>query len=123
VVGCDEREVIRASDDRLRRISGGWHRDRRGAALLPSAHAWIVHLWVPPFTSEGMRRRLWTGTAAINEFVAAIEREGGAEAARLAGTGVTLAGPPDGKRSHWSNATTAARDSSSVSWPRSSIRT
>ncbi|GIF00922.1 universal stress protein [Paractinoplanes rishiriensis] len=62
-----------------------------GASLLPRAHAWIGHLWTPPFASEGLRRRLWKDTAAINEFVEAIEREGAGEASRLAAMGVTLA--------------------------------
>jgi nucleotide-binding universal stress UspA family protein len=62
-----------------------------GASLIPKAQAWIGHLWTPPFASEALRRRLWKGTAAVNEFVDAIEREGAAEANRLASTGVTLA--------------------------------
>jgi len=62
-----------------------------GASLIPEAQAWIGHLWTPPFASEALRRRLWKGTAAVNEFVDAIEREGAAEANRLAAMGVTLA--------------------------------
>jgi nucleotide-binding universal stress UspA family protein len=62
-----------------------------GAALIPRARVWIGHLWTPPFASEALRRRLWKGTAALNEFVDAIEREGAAEANRLATMGVTLA--------------------------------
>jgi nucleotide-binding universal stress UspA family protein len=62
-----------------------------GASLIPRAQAWIGHLWTPPFASEALRRRLWKGTAAVNEFVDAIEREGAAEANRLAAMGVTLA--------------------------------
>jgi nucleotide-binding universal stress UspA family protein len=62
-----------------------------GASLIPRAHAWIGHLWTPPFASEGLRRRLWKGTAAIDQFVEAIEREGAEEASRLAAMGVTLA--------------------------------
>jgi nucleotide-binding universal stress UspA family protein len=62
------------------------------AALLPRAHAWITHVWVPPFASEALRRRLWTGTRGVDAFVAAIEREGAAEADRLAARGVALAG-------------------------------
>jgi len=61
------------------------------AALLPRAQAWITYLWAPPYTSEPLRHRLWTGRRGIDDFVAAIEREGAAEAARLAGMGVTLA--------------------------------
>jgi nucleotide-binding universal stress UspA family protein len=62
-----------------------------GAALIPRAQVWIGHLWTPPFASEALRRRLWRGTAAVNAFVDAIEREGAAEANRLAAMGVTLA--------------------------------
>lgn len=62
------------------------------ATLLPRAHAWITYLWVPPFASESLHRRLWTGTRGIDAFIAAIEREGAAEAARMAARGVALAG-------------------------------
>ncbi|WP_203790672.1 universal stress protein [Paractinoplanes rishiriensis] len=59
--------------------------------LLPGAYARIAHLWVPPFASDAVRRRLWQGKRHLNEFVAAIEREGAAEADRLVTTGVVLA--------------------------------
>lgn len=62
-----------------------------GASLAPRAQAWIGHLWTPPFASGALRRRLWNGTAALDEFVEAIEREGAGEANRLAAMGVTLA--------------------------------
>ncbi|NUR90763.1 MAG: universal stress protein [Nonomuraea sp.] len=62
-----------------------------GAALFPGAGAWITHLWTPPFGSDGLRRRLWPGSADVNAFIAAIEREGQAEADRLADRGVRLA--------------------------------
>lgn len=62
-----------------------------GAALFPQAHVWITHLWTPPFASESLRRRLWTGPADINRFIEAIEREGEAEARQLAERGVRLA--------------------------------
>ncbi|MEV0831053.1 universal stress protein [Nonomuraea rubra] len=62
-----------------------------GAALFPQARVWITHLWTPPFASESLRRRLWTGAAELNAFIAAIEREGEAEARRLADRGVRLA--------------------------------
>src|SRR5690242_8185259 len=61
------------------------------ASLLPRAHAWIAHLWMPPFADDALRRRLWHGTRRVDEFVEAVEREGGAEADRLAATGVALA--------------------------------
>ena len=62
-----------------------------GVALIPRAHAWVVNLWVPPFASDAMRRRLWTGSRDAGTFVAAIEREGEHEAGRLTSMGVTLA--------------------------------
>ncbi|GGM77316.1 universal stress protein [Dactylosporangium sucinum] len=61
------------------------------AKLFPRAKAWVANLWPPPFADDALRRRLWTGAAHIDEFVAAVEREGGREAARIAAVGVTLA--------------------------------
>lgn len=61
------------------------------ARLMPAARAWMTYLWVPPFASETLRRALWRGTAGIDAFVAAVEREGAAEAEQLAAMGVTLA--------------------------------
>jgi nucleotide-binding universal stress UspA family protein len=62
-----------------------------GAALFPGARAWVTHLWAPPFASEALRRRLWTGRGHVDDFVTAVEREGEREAQRLAANGVTLA--------------------------------
>jgi nucleotide-binding universal stress UspA family protein len=62
-----------------------------GAQLFPQVHAWIAHLWTPPFGDVDLRERLWAITSGVNEFVEAIEREGEQEADRVAGTGVTLA--------------------------------
>lgn len=62
-----------------------------GTTLFPGAHGWVTYLWTPPFADENMRRRLWVGSARLDEFIAAIEREGQAEAERLATVGVTLA--------------------------------
>jgi nucleotide-binding universal stress UspA family protein len=62
-----------------------------GAALFLGARVWMVHLWTPPFASEALRRRLWTGTRRVNEFVAVLELEGEREAERVAAIGVTLA--------------------------------
>jgi nucleotide-binding universal stress UspA family protein len=61
------------------------------AALLPHAHAWIVNLWGPPYTSDALHRRLWNGTCGLDAFVKALEREAAAEAARIAGSGAALA--------------------------------
>jgi nucleotide-binding universal stress UspA family protein len=60
--------------------------------LLPGALARVAYLWTPPLSSEAMRRRLWRGTGGVNEFMASVEREGEAEAHRLAAMGVALAG-------------------------------
>jgi nucleotide-binding universal stress UspA family protein len=62
-----------------------------GAALFPGARAWIVNLWSPPFASEPLRERLWTGRRDINDFVDNVEREGQREAERVSADGVTLA--------------------------------
>ncbi|MFI7602419.1 universal stress protein [Actinoplanes sp. NPDC049681] len=62
-----------------------------GAALFPGAHASVVHLWTPPFASDALRHRLWTGTGGVDPFVEAVEREGAREAERIARAGVVLA--------------------------------
>jgi nucleotide-binding universal stress UspA family protein len=62
-----------------------------GAQLFPQARVWVGHLWTPPFASNGLRHRLWSGTSHVDEFVAAVEREGEREAHRMAAAGVTLA--------------------------------
>ena len=61
------------------------------AKLLPGAHAWIAHIWMPPFADESLRRQLWNGSSNIDQYVAAIEREGAREAERIAGAGAALA--------------------------------
>lgn len=61
------------------------------AQLLPAAHAQIVHLWTPPFASDQLRRRLWTGTRQVDAYVTAVEREGQRESDRIAAMGVVLA--------------------------------
>lgn len=62
-----------------------------GAALFPHAHAWITHLWVPPFAGNDVRERLWAVTTDIDELVERIEREGEHEAHRLTDGGVRFA--------------------------------
>lgn len=62
-----------------------------GASLFPGAHAWITYLWVPPFASEKVRRRLRFVAHDVTELIAMVEREGELEAQRLVGMGVTLA--------------------------------
>nr|WP_240670732.1 universal stress protein [Actinoplanes solisilvae] len=62
-----------------------------GAQLFPDVHAWIAHLWTAPFANEELRRRLWAASRDLDTLVAAIEREGEQEAARLVSVGVKLA--------------------------------
>lgn len=62
-----------------------------GARLMPRHRACVVHLWSPPFASEGLRRRLWSRAESLDQFLELLEREGSAEAQRLAGDGVALA--------------------------------
>jgi nucleotide-binding universal stress UspA family protein len=62
-----------------------------GAQMLPSASATVVHLWSPPFTSPDLPERLARQTSNLAQLVDLLEKEGHAEAERLAGNGVTLA--------------------------------
>jgi nucleotide-binding universal stress UspA family protein len=62
-----------------------------GALLVPGAPAWIAYLWTPPFSSPGLRQRLWARASSVTELGEAIQREGAEEAARLADTGVAIA--------------------------------
>ena len=62
-----------------------------GGMLFPGAHAWVTYLWVPPFASDKVRRRLRARARDVNELVSMVEQEGEGEARRLVGTGVTLA--------------------------------
>lgn len=62
-----------------------------GALLFPAAHGWIAYLWVPPFASDKVRRRLRARARDLDELIAMIEQEGECEAQRLVATGVTLA--------------------------------
>jgi len=48
-------------------------------------------LWTPPFADDAIRRRLQTRVGGVNDLVAAIDREGTAEAERVAAMGVALA--------------------------------
>ncbi|GIE29706.1 universal stress protein [Actinoplanes italicus] len=61
------------------------------ATLLPDAFAVVTVAWTPPYASDPVRHRLRRDTDSIDDFVAAIEREGAAEAHRLAAMGVTVA--------------------------------
>ncbi len=62
-----------------------------GAVLFPGAHGWITYLWVPPFASEHVRKRLWEQARNIDDLIAAEDREGHREAERITAMGVTLA--------------------------------
>lgn len=62
-----------------------------GGRLLPSAHAWVAHLWTPPFASEALRRRLRASARSASELVERTEVEGEREAQRIAANGTTLA--------------------------------
>ncbi len=62
-----------------------------GAQLFPQAHARVAHVWTPPVANTSLRQRLWRGARHVDEFVAAVEREGELEANRIAATGVILA--------------------------------
>ena len=62
-----------------------------GAQLFPGSRAWITYLWVPPFASEQIRRRLWAQARNIDDLIAAEDREGEREARRITAMGVTLA--------------------------------
>jgi nucleotide-binding universal stress UspA family protein len=62
-----------------------------GGLLFPQAHAWIAYIWMPPFTSARLRRRLRAIARNVNDLIEMIEREGEREAERLVATGVALA--------------------------------
>ncbi|VBA47393.1 hypothetical protein LAUMK142_00726 [Mycobacterium pseudokansasii] len=62
-----------------------------GALLFPGAHGWTTYLWVPPFASDKVRRRLCPMARDANELAEMVEREGECEAQRIVGMGVTLA--------------------------------
>ncbi len=62
-----------------------------GARVLPGFLAHVVHVWAPPFAGGELRRRLLRSAASLDEFAAMLEREGEAEAERIAADGVALA--------------------------------
>lgn len=61
------------------------------AALLPGATARVVHLWVPPFASPAVRTRARKETSDLEGYISFVEREGGAEAERIAADGAAVA--------------------------------
>lgn len=62
-----------------------------GARLVPSARATVGYLWTPPFASAPLRQRLSLVADTAAELADLLEREGFAEADRLARTGVVQA--------------------------------
>ena len=62
-----------------------------GASLLPTATAWIGYLWSPPFTSPELFAHLRRQARSLDELLALVEAEGGAEAQRLVATGIAVA--------------------------------
>lgn len=58
-----------------------------GARLLPEAAANVVHVWTPPFGSRELRARLLRRAGSLDDLIARVEREGSAEADRLAADG------------------------------------
>lgn len=62
-----------------------------GTKLFPTAHGFITHIWVPPFASDRIRRRLRAQARNLEELMELVEQEGRREAHRIAATGVTLA--------------------------------
>ena len=87
-----------AADTNRRRVLAGYDGSpdaanavEIGARLLPGFSAQVVHLWAPPFASAELRRRLLRDAASIDELTELLEREGAAEAERVAGDGVALA--------------------------------
>lgn len=62
-----------------------------GTQLAPSGTATVVYLWAPPFASPDLRRRLVRQADSLEQRIALLEEEGGAEADRLARNGVVLA--------------------------------
>jgi len=62
-----------------------------GARLLPGAEARIVQLWAPPFTDAELRQRVRRRARDLDELQVLLEREGAAEAERIAREGVAVA--------------------------------
>jgi nucleotide-binding universal stress UspA family protein len=51
----------------------------------------VVHLWAPPFADPKLRRRVIRAATSLDELTTLLEREGAAEAQRVAADGVSLA--------------------------------
>lgn len=61
------------------------------ARLLPGAHATIAYVWAPLFADVGLRQRLSQRAKSVDELIALVEREGGAQADLVAANGTALA--------------------------------
>jgi len=61
------------------------------ARLLPEARATIAYVWAPPFANVQVRQRLWRRAKNLDDLIALVEREGAAEAERIAADGVAIA--------------------------------
>jgi nucleotide-binding universal stress UspA family protein len=59
--------------------------------LFPGARACVVHIWMPPFATEALRRRLRATAGNADELGELTEREGRREAERIADAGASLA--------------------------------
>jgi hypothetical protein len=84
--------------------------------LMPGFAAQVVHLWAPPFAGAELRRRRVGG---VEELAAMLEREGAAEAERVAASAPRSSGPRAHGRTRSPVAATAARAWSWLGWPRS----
>ncbi|BBX18504.1 universal stress protein [Mycolicibacterium duvalii] len=62
-----------------------------GSALFPRAHAWVTHIWAPPFASVGLRRRLRDIAQNSDELATLVDSEGAWEAESVTDAGVALA--------------------------------
>ncbi|WNV75254.1 universal stress protein [Geodermatophilus sp. DSM 44513] len=63
------------------------------ARLVPGAAAHVVYLWEPPYDFPELRHRLRSEAETVDELSEALEREGLAEARRVAALGVAVAEP------------------------------
>lgn len=62
-----------------------------GAMLFPQAHAWVAYIWMPPFASARLRRRLRAVARDADDLIKLVEQEGEREAGAIANAGVALA--------------------------------
>ena len=64
-----------------------------GARLVPRAAAHVVYLWEPPYDFPELRHRLRREAQTVDQLSEALEREGLAEADRVAALGAAVAQP------------------------------